>query len=176
MNQIEFHLMPPRSGKTTRALFEYITSDVKTMFISRTKELSINNCRKVNGNVNDFKTYTDAINTRGYQFVIIDDYLEFETPESFYKTITMQCPRRILIITSPVKKISKTLIDLIVDRKREKGINFSEDGPFSYKKLYFNFISDPGIRIMKDITPKSELKLIGKSKFDLLYNLKYLKK
>ena len=116
------------------------------------------------------------MNTWGYQLVIIDDYLEFEKSEGFYKTITMQCPPRILIITSPVKKISKAEINLIVDRKRENGINLSEDGTDSYKELYFNFISDPGVRIMKDIPSNSKIELLGKSKFDLLYNLKYLKK
>lgn len=157
-----FLLQARQTGKTTKAIYEYLKDDKNTLFVSFDEQSTKRVCKKAKGNpkhfisAKSFKTYATrgGANVIPFKNIILDEYLFFENKSEIYKLVQYLSPENIYIFSSPNKRYEKESFDLVKNNKHNKSANeilelyIEKQGGVCKKvqneiyELYYNFITD----------------------------------
>ena len=121
-----FFMQPRQTGKTTKAMYEYVKDPENTIFVTY-KHINIKKIHdKVGGNIKNFVSSGEFINrTKGITLknVILDEYMFFDNKESIYKEIIERGAENIFIHSTSNKIYNKNLFDLVKENKEIYSFN-----------------------------------------------------
>lgn len=192
-----FLMQPRQSGKTTKAMYEYLKDPDNTIFVSHNYDMAKYVRSIVGGDMKNFaseNTFLDKICGRNPKNIILDEYMFFKNKKLIWEHINTIRPENVYIYSTSDKIYSKKLFDFVKQSKRYSyysalvrryeevyGEPITEEIQQQLDDLYYNFLTDYNTTLIDfDINkPKkdySDLKnIISKENFDLEINNIYLK-
>jgi len=195
MNKI-FLMQPRQSGKTSKAIYEYVKDPDNTLFVVCNNDLVKHIKRILRGdNENIISTHKFDIFIRGRKFknIILDEYMFFKNKDEIYKLIQVLQPENLYIFSTPDKQYKKSVFDFV---KKSKKLNISFTSLLKqYDKklsdelltevyeLYHNFLTDTDTNLIDsdyflNVNDKRNIdgliNIVGKERFDLEFNNVYI--
>lgn len=173
-----FLINPRQTGKTTKAIYEYLKSPSDSIYVNITHSTCYELCDKIDGVKNNFIRYDDLsskLKGRKINNLILDDYLQYNNKEKIYEFINMLDIENLFIFSTSNKCYSKELIDYIKYNKYiytfeeicEKK-KYNEDDIY---ELYYNFLTDNDITIidkeLNHYNKKYLMSIIGKDAYNV---------
>lgn len=159
-----FFINPRYSGKTSKAIYEYLKSPEDTLYVCHNKQTAKEICKSINGisknfiSCKEFETFTlwgTYINN-----IIFDEYLFFSNKEKVYNKF-IQCIiykiQNLYIFSTSNILYDFDLLSQIKSLKKEKVLNY--DSISVLEKLYTNkiisqylnnFLTDKDIKIIDE--------------------------
>ena len=196
-------MQPRQSGKTSKAIYEYIKNRDNSLFVT-TNIGCRDHVRKLLGEEDDHvisagnltaKINREPLSKINFTNVIMDSYMYYERKEEINKLIknTIQ-PDNLYIFSTSDRAYSKKLFEIV---KIYKGLNLSCEGVYAIYKsrkgklpkkvkqeiydLYYNFITDKDIILVDknmNYDPRNKKhfkKMIGKKAYKVEILNKYFK-
>lgn len=174
-----FFLEPRQTGKTTKAIFEFLKEPDTTLFVTHNNEMvkHVQGLSGIRRNICTAEQFIQPDFTRSKKIykVIMDEYLFFNKKEKVYNKFS-SCPslsdvKELLIYSTSDKIYDRKMFDFVVDYKKRFSHTFNDlmysyivervrakDIPSCYNNnlepqlsdLYYNFLTDSTTKI---ITP-----------------------
>lgn len=157
-------MSPRQSGKTDKALYEYLKDPENTIFISPNMTCSEKTRRKINGDKRNFMSFDNLerkLVGRRPKTLILDEYMKWDRKITLNRVINHINPERLLIFSSSDKLYRKDIFEFVKKYKYQMNhidlsFKFFEenphlmiqknktnlDNPNQIGELYFNFITD----------------------------------
>lgn len=160
-----FLMSPRQSGKTDKALYEYLKDPENTIFISPNLQCAQMSCSKINGNKNNFISFGNLENKlvgKRPKTIILDEYMIWGKKEKINSLINYLNPERLLIFSTSDKIYRQEVFDYVKKYKYDFAFyvlesKFLNEYPqFNGNKevlsqlfeLYYNFITDNDIKLI----------------------------
>jgi hypothetical protein len=189
--KVIFLIQPRQSGKTTKAMYEFIKDPDNTLFVTRNRLMSKEICDMVGGNMKNF-TDSHFFNSRvigiNFKNIILDEYMFFLNKDEIYKTIQAIKPDNVYIFSTSNKKYNKDLLNFVKENKSTHsyqglilkygaGLGLSEEIEKQIYELYYNFLTDEDTVLIDynfSINPlpfkkdkKELIEYLGKEKYEI---------
>jgi len=183
-----FYLQPRQSGKTDKAVYEYLKDKDNTLLVVHNNE-NTKRFKSINSNIKNVileKDLKESIEKKQFKTIILDEYLSYKNKKKVYEIVNSTSVSNIYIISSPNKVYKKELFEIVKDCKKHDFISVSPEELFKFPKedfeeLYYNFITDKDTilidkRLSSISLKEEEMKnKIGEELFNLEVSIQYLK-
>lgn len=161
-----FLINPRQSGKTDKAIYEFLKDPDNTIFVCHNPNLKDFLCKRINASPKLRKNFISAAQPNRFAYamkgkqpknIILDEYMFFENKREIYDHIMMLRPENVYIFSTSDKmydaeifefvknnKQNYSLVDLI-DLYKEKKYKFYHKWREVEKEiveLYYNFLTD----------------------------------
>jgi hypothetical protein len=162
-----FLMQPRQSGKTTKAMYEYLKDSENTVFVCMNYNLARETCKRVGGELKHFiSSESFELKLRGCnpKNIILDEYMLFSNKDKIYKIIQELSPENVLVFSTSNKTYSKKLFDLVKNNKKEKTFveilelyekennGIPKEINDEIYELYYNFLTDSDVKLIdKDL-------------------------
>jgi len=176
-----FFIEPRNTGKTTMAMYEFRKNPNETLYVYH-NQMSAEDVSQLLGVRNNVCTQErfisrDAFRGKKITRVIFDEFLFFSKIKAVYETYNEYLnDAELLIYSTPHKIYDKVMFDTVLNCKQYEGSfaraidNFlsvkqmygskktyvSESEKEELSELYFNFITDPDVKILHKLLPRSK--------------------
>lgn len=190
-----FLMQPRQSGKTTKAMWEYIKDPENTVFVAHNQESAKWINERLNGihpdNFMSAKSFPNKMLIRRPKNIIMDEYMFFPNKEEIYKTTSSIQPENLYIFSTSDKQYNKEIFDLV---KKFKKVLTCDDVLKLYKgeptkgiekeirNLYYNFITDKDTKLIdinynqKSLQKEADyLSILGQKQYEIEMLNIYLK-
>jgi hypothetical protein len=149
-----FLMQPRQSGKTTKAMYEFVKDPENTIFVTHNYDMVKYIHDKVGGNIKNFTTsnqFHNKIIGRRPKNIILDEYMFFKNRDEIYKEIQVIQPKNVYIFSTSDKLYDKKLLDFLKENKRatsyqdlfiKYGDKLTEYDEKQIYDLYNNFLTD----------------------------------
>ena len=150
----EFLMQPMRSGKTTKAMYEFVKDPDNTIFVTHNYEMVKYVHNRVGGNLKNITSsnhFKYKIVGRRLKNIILDDYMFFKNRDEIYKEIQVIQPDNVYIFSTSDKLYDKKIFDFVKENKRttsyqdllqKYGDKLTECIEKEIYSLYYNFLTD----------------------------------
>ncbi len=180
-----FLMQPRQSGKTTKAMYEFVKDPDNTIFVTHSYDMVKHIHDRVGGNIKNFTSSNQFKNKfigRRPKNIILDEYMFFRNRDEIYKEIQVINPENVYIYSTSDKLYDKKLFDFVKENKRttsyqdllkKYGDKLTDYIEKQIYDLYYNFLTDDDTilidvdfgRTMKD---RSELiGILGKERYGI---------
>jgi hypothetical protein len=158
------YIQPRQTGKTTRAIFEYLKNPKSTIIVTHSQSMVQHIQSILYGFSNSLMVYKDNIITevqfiksrgtfKSYGTFIFDEYMFFKHKKEVYELVYQLMPNNIVAYSTSNKKYDKKTIDFI---KSSKEYNTPIELTKEVTELYYNFITDPDTILHDNISSTNE--------------------
>lgn len=150
-----FLVQPRQSGKTNKAIYEYLKDPENTIFVVNKMEKYKNICNKCGKsklkNFISCYNFFDKIRDVKPKNIILDEYMFFKDKEEIYKEIIRLNPENIYVFTTMNKTYSKNIFEFVKINKVKYSydnlvlldeVKLNQYSPYEIYELYYNFITD----------------------------------
>jgi hypothetical protein len=175
-----FLLQPRQTGKTTKAVYEFLKNPNNTLYITHNID-SVKHIKDLAGlnhkNIISQRQFLNNKGVRNIDTIILDEYLFFEKKGEVYKTVKIMNPENIYVYSTANKVYPSRLFNGVKKYKYTHTLseiielyskNYSEE---EISELYFNFITDSDFKIIdtfKHTKDKQDLlHIIGEESYRL---------
>lgn len=191
-----FLIQPRQSGKTSKALYEYLKAPKDTIFVVHSDPM-ISFIQIFFGiNTKNFttpKNINRIVNKRGSKpkNIILDEYMYFDKKDVVWSDVWNISPENLYIFSTSDKAYSKELFDFVKENKpktynyegllKKYGNILSKQVEDEMYELYHNFLTDENTRLIDTnlCTSKDDLvnmkNVLGKERYNIEVLNKYLK-
>lgn len=149
-----FLMQPRQSGKTTKAMYEFVKDPDNTIFVTHNYEMVKYVHNRVGGNLKNFTSsnqFKNKIIGRRPKNIILDEYMFFKNRDEVYKEIQVIQPDNVYIFSTSDKLYDKKIFDFVKENKRttsyqdllqKYGDKLTEYIEKQIYDLYYNFLTD----------------------------------
>jgi len=149
-----FLIQPRQSGKTTKAMYEFVKDPDNTIFVTHSYDMVKHIHDRVGGNIKNFTSshqFKNKIIGRRPINIILDEYMFFKNRDEVYKEIQVIQPENVYIFSTSDKLYDKKLFDFVKENKRTTSykdllIKYGDKLTDYIEKqiydLYYNFLTD----------------------------------
>lgn len=149
-----FLMQPRQSGKTTKAMYEFVKDPDNTIFVTHNYDMVKHIHDRVGGNIKNFTSssqFSNKIIGIRPKNIILDEYMFFKNRDEIYKEIQVIQPENLYIFSTSDKLYDKKLFDFVKENKRtisyhgllekyrDKLTQYIEKQIYD---LYYNFLTD----------------------------------
>lgn len=169
-----FLIQPRQSGKTTKAIYEFIKDPENTMFVTHNYDTVKLIHSRVGGNIKNFTSANEFHNKiigRRPKNIILDEYMLFNNRDEIYEEIQIIEPENVYIFTSADKLYNEKIFNFVKQNKRntsyvnlllklsDNNIPHIEHIEKQVYDLYYNFLTDEDTIIIDfDLSGKTKNK------------------
>jgi ABC-type methionine transport system ATPase subunit len=187
-----FLMQPRQSGKTTKAIYEFLKDPTNSLFVTHNTQTVKYICDKIhknNENIISSNQFVKHVFGRRPKNIILDEYMLFNNTYEIYKTIKSVQTDNVYIFTTSNKSYDKNLFDFVKKYKQtmayndlllKYGNNLTDYIKKQIYELYYNFLTD-NETLLIDFDFSSSIKdmshlinIIGKERYDIEINNYYL--
>ena len=160
---IYFNISPRQSGKTDKAIYEYLKDKDNTIFVTHNMHM-VQHLLDLTGEPRRNFVSTNSFELRIIgkrpKNIILDEYLFYKNKDKIYNLCHMVAPENIYVFTSANKTYSRVLFELVKDNKQYMSFNslldlfnrthvcdYMNDARLELYDLYYNFITDKNVKI-----------------------------
>jgi hypothetical protein len=152
-----FLIQPRQTGKTTKAVYEFLKDPDNTLFITHKIEVSKHIKDLIGFNHKNVISAKQFLNKKGVhkvKSIILDEYLFFENKEDVYKEVYGSGFENIYVFSTSNKIYDKRLFNNIKRYKKDYSYEHMVDlhkSNFSRQEvyeLYYNFLTDSDFKII----------------------------
>ena len=187
-----FLMQPRQSGKTTKAMYEFVKDPDNTIFVTHSYDKVKHIHDRVGGNIKNFTSsnqFKNKIIGRRPKNIILDEYMFFKNRDEIYKEIQVIKPENVYIFSTSDKLYDKKLFDFVKENKRTTSyqdlLKKYEDKLTDYIEkqiydLYYNFLTDDDTTLIDfdfsgNMKDRSELiGILGKEQYGIQIINSYL--
>ena len=180
-----FLMQPRQSGKTTKAMYEFVKDPDNTIFVTHSYDMAKHIHDRVGGNIKNFissNQFKNKIISKRPKNIILDEYMFFRNRDEIYKEIQVINPENVYIFSTSDKLYDKKLFDFVKENKRttsyqdllkKYGDKLTDYIEKQIYDLYYNFLTcDDTILIDFDfsgnVKDRSELiSILGKEQYGI---------
>lgn len=149
-----FLMQPRQSGKTTKAMYEFLKDPDNTFFVTHDDDMVEYIHNRVGGNLKNFASsnqFKYKILGRRPKNIILDEYMFFENRDEIYKKIHVIKPENVYIFSTSDKLYDKKIFDFVKENKRttsyqdllqKYGDKLTDYIEKQIYDLYYNFLTD----------------------------------
>lgn len=149
-----FLIQPRQSGKTTKAMYEFVKDPDNTIFVTHSYDMVKHIHDRVGGNIKNFTSsnqFKNKIIGRRPKNIILDEYMFFKNRDEIYKEIQVIQPENVYIFSTSDKLYDKKLFDFVKENKRRTsyqdllkkyGDKLTDYIEKQIYDLYYNFLTD----------------------------------
>jgi hypothetical protein len=149
-----FLMQPRQSGKTTKAMYEFVKDPDNTIFVTHNYDMVKYIHNRVGGNLKNFTSsnqFKNKIIGRRPKNIILDEYMCFKNRDEIYKEIQVIQPDNVYIFSTSDKLYDKKIFDFVKENKRttsyqellqKYGDKLTEYIEKQIYDLYYNFLTD----------------------------------
>ncbi|MFA5297857.1 MAG: hypothetical protein WC389_06570 [Lutibacter sp.] len=149
-----FLMQPRRSGKTTKAMYEFVKDPDNTIFVTHNYDMVKYIHNRVGGNLKNFTSsnqFKNKIIVRRPKNIILDEYMFFKNRDEIYKEIQVIQPENVYIFSTSDKLYDKKIFDFVKENKRttsyqdllqKYGDKLTDYIEKQIYDLYYNFLTD----------------------------------
>ncbi len=149
-----FLIQPRQSGKTTKAMYEFVKDPDNTIFVTHSYDMVKRIHDRVGGNIKNFTSsnqFKNKIIGRRPKNIILDEYMFFKNRDEIYKEIQVIQPENVYIFSTSDKLYDKKLFDFVKENKRRTsyqdllkkyGDKLTDYIEKQIYDLYYNFLTD----------------------------------
>lgn len=140
-----FLIHPRQTGKTDKAIYEYLKDPENTIFVCCNSEMKNYVCNRIGiPPKNKYITYDENFLsfTKGRRIknLILDEYMFFKNKEKIYEVVHYLSPENIYVFSTSNKMYDNEIFEFV---KKEKQENWSIKSILdSYKKTKYKFYED----------------------------------
>lgn len=158
------YIQPRQTGKTTRAIFEYLKNPKSTIIVTHNQNMVQHIQSIVYGFNNHLMVYKHNIITedqfiksrgafKSYDTFIFDEYMFLKHKKEVYELVYQLMPNNIVAYSTSNKKYNKKIIDFIkVSKENNTPIELTKE----VTELYYNFITDPDTILHDNLSSTNE--------------------
>lgn len=163
-----FLLNPRQSGKTDKAIYEFLKDPDNTIFICHNPNLKDFLCKRINASPKLRKNFISAAQPNSFSFayemkgkqpknIILDEYMFFQNKREIYEHIMMIRPENVYIFSTSDKMYDEKIfefvkknkpnysLDSLIDFYKKEKYQFYhkwEEAEKEIVELYYNFLTD----------------------------------
>ncbi len=149
MNKI-FLIQPRQSGKTTKAMYEFVKDPDNTIFVTHCYDAIKYIHNRIDGKTKNFTSANQFHNNiigKRPKNIILDEYMLFENKDKIYKDINRIQPENVYIFSTSNKVYNKKIFDIVKENKRTMSYTDLIENCDRYDaneiyELYYNFLTD----------------------------------
>ena len=180
MNKL-FFMQPRQSGKTDKAIYEYLKDPDNTIFVTHNSHSAQLIRDKVSGDMKNFilsEVFVNKLIDIRAKTIILDEYMSFKNKDILYQKIKVIKPENLFIFSTPNKSYDRVLFYLVKENKNmvsyhgilkkySKDFELTKEIEKDIYDLYYNFLTDSDTKIINQSTSKLPNNTIEQLKLQL---------
>lgn len=188
-----FLMQPRQSGKTTKAIYEFIKDPNNSLFVTTKIELAKEIHNKVGGDSNKFISCNEfrnkVLGNKTPKNIILDEYMFFKNKDEIYQIINSIQPQNVYVFSTSDKIYNKKIFDFVKENKRTtshqdllkkycKELTYGGVLTDDFKKqiydLYYNFLTDEDTVLIdydfsrvREVNRRDLVDLLGENQYNI---------